>query len=455
MGEFGKPCIGKFIDFSRFGAAFSLKRPFPVFRTSQTLSEFNIIIGDECAFKGNATIVNMRMRSGKLNIGVSLESNLIDTEKVFALGHKTFLTHQMSKKILSFKPSSKLNKNFKSEVADLRYYLENHQKEFEKQEKNIRIETNLNKIFLEQSLLAPAINYSTPIIHASMRKIGSIVKDFNKDLDNIHKEYFRMHLHHLFLESPFIKRAYLKPLGYAGDYEMMNMLYQDPIDGKTLFGKFMNYNICQSPAAQAVRNRIPFLINKIEQLVKNKLPTMKRDKISITSVGCGPAKEIQDFLIRNEDSNHCEITLLDMDKYALQHCQERILEIKASKNRKTKINFLQKSITEIIRDQNNLNFKNQDIIYSVGLFDYLITDTASKLIQIFSRCLGPNGILIIGNFDPSNETKNYLEYVMEWYLIHRNDREMEDLARFLSQNWHFSVRKESTKINNFLIVKKD
>ena len=35
-------------------------------------------------------------------------------------------------------------------------------------------------------------------------------------------------LHSFLKESPFLRRALEKPLGYAGDFEMMNMLYRDP-----------------------------------------------------------------------------------------------------------------------------------------------------------------------------------------------------------------------------------
>ena len=55
-----------------------------------------------------------------------------------------------------------------------------------------------------------------------------IVNSFETDLHGPHEAYLRRHLHPLLLCSPFAYRTYQKPLGYAGDYEMVNMIVRDP-----------------------------------------------------------------------------------------------------------------------------------------------------------------------------------------------------------------------------------
>ena len=53
----------------------------------------------------------------------------------------------------------------------------------------------------------------------------------------------------LLLSSPFLYRAYQKPLGYAGDYEMVNMIARDPYEGGSLFAKVVNlWFLSQWPA---------------------------------------------------------------------------------------------------------------------------------------------------------------------------------------------------------------
>ncbi len=44
------------------------------------------------------------------------------------------------------------------------------------------------------------------------------------DLVPVHQAFGKRHLHPLILGSPFVYRTLQKPLGYAGDYEMVNMM---------------------------------------------------------------------------------------------------------------------------------------------------------------------------------------------------------------------------------------
>jgi hypothetical protein len=63
--------------------------------------------------------------------------------------------------------------------------------------------------------------------------------------------------------SPFAARCFHKPLGYAGDFEMMNMVYCNESLGDTLFGRALSRVVLDSDANQAVRNRMHYLDCKI------------------------------------------------------------------------------------------------------------------------------------------------------------------------------------------------
>jgi hypothetical protein len=77
-------------------------------------------------------------------------------------------------------------------------------------------------------------------------------------------------LHSFLKESPFLRRALEKPLGYAGDFEMMNMLYRDPWEGKTALGRALNVCFTNEPAAIANKNRIAYLGELICKKALNK-----------------------------------------------------------------------------------------------------------------------------------------------------------------------------------------
>ncbi len=63
--------------------------------------------------------------------------------------------------------------------------------------------------------------------------------------------------------SPFGHRTYHKPIGYAGDYEMMNMIYRNQPEGRSLFEKLIHLLLVSQWPAKSVRNRIAHLRENI------------------------------------------------------------------------------------------------------------------------------------------------------------------------------------------------
>jgi extracellular factor (EF) 3-hydroxypalmitic acid methyl ester biosynthesis protein len=57
---------------------------------------------------------------------------------------------------------------------------------------------------------------------------------------SVHRIFGRRQLHPMLLCSPFLYRTFAKPLGYAGDYEMINMIMRDPLEGGSLYAKIIN-----------------------------------------------------------------------------------------------------------------------------------------------------------------------------------------------------------------------
>jgi hypothetical protein len=70
---------------------------------------------------------------------------------------------------------------------------------------------------------------------------------------------------------------------------------------------------------------------------------------------------------------------------------------------------------------------NFDMMYSAGLYDYLYQPVAQVLTQILCKSV-KEGLVIIGNFHPSNPTKTISELVADWRLIHRTEADMMDLV---------------------------
>lgn len=105
-----------------------------------------------------------------------------------------------------------------------------------------------------------------PWRHPIMTELGNMGIDFDSATKKKHKEFVkRSTLHRIFQEAPYYWRIINKPEGYAGDAEMMNIIYRNRYEGETPFGMFVHKQAVLCEACQAVRNRKIFLYEKILQ----------------------------------------------------------------------------------------------------------------------------------------------------------------------------------------------
>jgi extracellular factor (EF) 3-hydroxypalmitic acid methyl ester biosynthesis protein len=93
------------------------------------------------------------------------------------------------------------------------------------------------------------------------------------------------------------------------------------------------------------------------------------------------------------------------------------------------------------------------LIYSMGLFDYLTPQIATAVLDKLYQLLVPGGQMVIGNFHPSNPNRPYMEYWLDWVLNYRTEEEFKELAKDLPKA-EVSISAESTGIQLFLHVNK-
>src|SRR5208337_4408587 len=127
---------------------------------------------------------------------------------------------------------------------------------------------------------------------------------------------FRKLLWNFILCSAFMTRTNLKPRGYVGDSEMMRMIYENNYWGESTFEKLMHKHPIDHPAAQAVRNR-RMLIPKVLRETMQEFPNLPSRGFKVLSVASGPATELQDLLLTEEDFQKFSFSLLDQDASAL------------------------------------------------------------------------------------------------------------------------------------------
>jgi extracellular factor (EF) 3-hydroxypalmitic acid methyl ester biosynthesis protein len=259
-------------------------------------------------------------------------------------------------------------------------------------------------------------------LNAASVELSDFASRLSDDQHTHYRAYFRTHVMPLLCASPLLRRAYEKPLGYAGDYEMMNMLYRDHAEGESLFGKVINIYGAQEPAARANINRLEYLGKRIREL------TQETDgRVRIASIGCGPAREITKLLSEQPALGpRLEIALIDQEDRAIAFA-ERTLGPLAAKHG-ARVQFIKESVRRLLTTKKlSAALGERDFIYSAGLFDYLNQRSVAALMAALYEALVPGGQLAIGNVAAHNPTRFFMEYALDWFLIHRSP---EDLLAF-------------------------
>ncbi len=93
-----------------------------------------------------------------------------------------------------------------------------------------------------------------------------------------------------------------------------------------------------------------------------------------------------------------------------------------------------------------------DLVYCAGLFDYLSQRVCKRMVELFRTMLKPGGVVIVTNVATSNPRKAWMEYVMEWNLIYRDENEMMDLVPEGLNPKDTKVGADATGVNLFLEI---
>jgi len=223
-----------------------------------------------------------------------------------------------------------------------------------------------------------------------------------------------------FMRSSLTERAYFKPNGYAGDFQMIEMMYQNQPSGDGKIGKLVDAWLLNRPPCKAVRGRRKFLAQKIEAISRNVL--MVKEKVNIMNLACGPSRELFDFIKEFPDNHKVHALCLDIDPQALRYSDK----MSKSFTHKAKVSFLKDNLIKWALGTSTQNIEKQEIIYSGGLFDYLDDDLFLMLANRCHNSLNPGGVLMIGNFRP-NPDKIFMDHLLEWRLIYREAEELTQL----------------------------
>jgi len=342
---------------------------------------------------------------------------------------------------------------FKDYVSDCLYDLAVWKRFFNEQDRIFANEPIYVADAAQQALLRTEGQEFFRFLDGQLDKLRDLVLKYSKEEHERHGYYLRRHAWEFILGSEFLKRTNLKPRGYAGDADMMVMLYENQYVGNYVFNRLMHKHPVETAAAQAVRNRRR-MIPRVMRAARARFPHVAAGGFRILSVACGPSWELQDLFLSPEDFDTFHITLLDQDTHALESARTGIRKIEAARDARIRVRYVNDSVRTMLREPDlAAKFGGRfHFIYTMGMFDYLTPPVAKAVLRKLFDLLVPGGSLEIGNYHVGNPTRYYMEYWMDWVLYYRTEEDMLDLAEGLGGNPVVSF--EETKAQMFLTLEK-
>jgi ubiquinone/menaquinone biosynthesis C-methylase UbiE len=254
-------------------------------------------------------------------------------------------------------------------------------------------------------------------------EVSAVLNNFTKQLDIVDekepkavkdeiRKYTAEQLKDLLSQSVFQYRAFSKPLGYAGDFETIRMVYDNNCTGSSVLGSCLSRWILEAPGAYAVRWRREYLASYIHE------------KQQLMSVACGPCAEMFDVVSKHPDAIYA-FTCLDVDSKALAYVQEKAAEYPSSV-----FQCVQANVIRVISGKQKLDLPlgAYDTIYSAGLIDYFNDKLTVMFLDWLYDLLKVGGRIVIGNMK-YHCVASYMNLVLDWQLVYRTDQDLISLVQ--------------------------
>jgi SAM-dependent methyltransferase len=222
-------------------------------------------------------------------------------------------------------------------------------------------------------------------------------------------------------QSWIINRARTKPRGFPGDYQMLLAIY-DGVPIARGLGGYLDRLCLKMTLGEAVQARLQdaktFLSRELEH---------RDGEVRVLDIASGPGREFQGGFAANLGCA-VHVTCVDSDAGALEYVRRHVSTKSAPK---LSFSFLQHNALKMrSADAIIKQFGRQDIIYSVGLADYIPDRLLVPMLASWKEALHPGGCVYVAFKDKNQYDKVEYQWLMDWHFLQRDER---DFIRLLGQ----------------------
>lgn len=214
---------------------------------------------------------------------------------------------------------------------------------------------------------------------------------------------FRRRTDDYFAQSQLVKRARTWPRGYPGDYEIIDAVYDNRVVSQGLGSLFDRYFL-NTTLARAIQHRREKMRDMLAEEIR------ARPAAHVLNIGCGPCREVCELapLIR-ECGAH--FTNIDFDIDALRYSARRLTAAGIA----DQVRFRQYNAIRMVNAKKNVcEFGRADVIYAIGLLDYLSDEIIVRLLKSLYATLKPNGVMIAVFKDSDYYSTEDYHWMSDW-----------------------------------------
>jgi extracellular factor (EF) 3-hydroxypalmitic acid methyl ester biosynthesis protein len=244
----------------------------------------------------------------------------------------------------------------------------------------------------------------------------------------------------LIQQDPFVRRCNEKPRGYPGDAVMIDYIYgvssvKPEIDALPEAAAVVHQFTTNAQAPRAVRYRRQFAAQVIDEVARD-----RNQHVRVVSIAAGHLREAELSFAAN--AGRASFVAIDQDAESLETIRRSMPSID--------VDAVQGSVRQILTGK--LQIPDADLVYALGLFDYLPQPIAKRLTELMLEAVRPGGVLLIPNFLTGIPDIGWMESFMDWKLVYRRDAEMLDLLGDWSQVARAEIHRDPDHNITFLKV---
>lgn len=234
------------------------------------------------------------------------------------------------------------------------------------------------------------------------------------------QDIFRRETHPWFSQSWFANRAQSKPTGFPGDSMMLVMIYDQQLPTRGL-GGYLDMFFGNLPLAAAVRERM----KTAREFLKREVACCDGD-LRILDVASGPCREFVNWTERPRNGR-VFLTCLDTDPDSLDFVRSNVAPTATGleQMRLERYNALRTKSAKATER----NFGRFDILYSVGLADYIPDDSLIAMLQGWRLSIDDGGVMYVAFKDCREYDKTPYQWHLDWHFFQRTE---EDCRRLLA-----------------------